>query len=479
MAIAVIVPNPDNVPGAVTTGYQRQNENLLMGNAGYANVFIFNGNTISEGSVFELNGNLCKVMEHAPIGGMAAANINVMQYVVARPGSTNAAVTFDLIPGPNIAMGETLDTWQAHWDSLKGGWYIRNTNNRVLMQCFIRQGAGGQRELVIARAMVGGLALAPIPPNAGGTLIASRNTKGAQTVNCPPGWVRYEMASGAGGNVSAPGGGDAISTGISAIDQFPGIGAGGQVASVSNQVTGTFYHPGGIIAISVGGNGFNGGRGAGGILGSGPLTAHPGSGGGGGGGAGAGEESTIASGDQKFSTERVNPGSGGEGGEGRSVTTTGVGGIPGGDGGGGIFENIRVLNNSTPIGGTAAIAEGSNLDILLPLENGEDGGINGGTTSVGRGFGGRGNTSIPNQNQLNFITGAFVSPTTIGTMLINGGTPGNGWGGGGGGGGSAASRPVGNTPPVGGGGGGGGAPGWLRPINSAAAGFINLFYLGA
>jgi len=101
MGNAVIVPNPDNEPREVTTGYQRQNENLAMGNAGYANIYL-RDNSMAAGSVFELNGNLVKVMENTPVAGVddiPSPGIERFVYVVASPDETEGSVSFYLIEG--------------------------------------------------------------------------------------------------------------------------------------------------------------------------------------------------------------------------------------------------------------------------------------------------------------------------------------------------------------------------------------------
>jgi len=504
MGNAVIVPNPDNTPREVTTGYQRQNENLAMGNAGYANIYL-RDNSMAAGSVFELNGNLVKVMENTPVAGVddiPSPGIERFVYVVASPDETEGSVSFYLIEGPT-ANGHGVEGWIAQWEPFKGGWYVKGTNDRVLLRCRIYLDGSGNRWLQGRYVMVGAFDINTIPPPIGGDEILTSTVKGNASVFSQAGWVRFELASGAGGGNSAGGNGTAGedgSVGNSIVGGGAGgTGGGGQTADTNNIISGTFYHEGGVITAYVGGSGFAGGNGADGADGVDSATAGGwngggsggGGGGGGGGGAGAGEESWITSGKQKFTAEKVTPGSGGcggasgAGGGGSGGTGAGAGdnSASGGTGGYGTLEHIRRLYNSTALGATNVLNNANeNIDIALPLGNGGNGLSTGNT---GRGFGGIGGGAT---TQTNFLTGGSTDNPPSTATRRNGGIPGFGWGGagaGGGGGGnggnggaaSGTGNAGGNGGP-GGGGGGGGAPGWFRPTGSPAAGYVSLFYLG-
>jgi len=470
MGNAVIVPNPDNEPREVTTGYQRQNENLAMGNAGYANVYL-RENSMAAGSVFELNGNLVKVMENTPVAGVddiPSPGIERFVYVVASPDETEGSVSFYLIEGPT-APQFGIEGWIAQWEPFKGGWYVKGTNDRVLLRCNIYPDGSGNRWLQGRYVMVGAFDINTIPPPIGGDEILTSTVKGQTSVFSQAGWVRFELASGAGGGVET--GENGGMGGVPGTGGINGPGGGGQTADTYNIISGTFYHEGGTIIAYVGGSGFRGGNGSDGNVGS---SGSGRGGGGGGGGCGAGEESWIISGKQKYVAERVNPGGGGNSGAGG----TSSGGIAGGNissGGNGTLEHIRRLYNSGALGiDTTLNNSNENIDLLLPFGNGENGSSNG---NAGRGFGGIGGGATA---QTNFLTGLNASLTSNHAFIRNtrrrGGVPGFGWGGGGAGGGQGGD--AGFAVGIGGSGGGGGAPGWFRPTGSPAAGYVSLFYLG-
>ena len=108
----VQLPNPDNVPGAVSTGYQRQNVNLLAGQTGLDLTAPYvSGATIvlPVGGIIDVNGVLYKIEAEAIL---TPANLTDAWYIylevgtgtaftpklTTNPGTFNAAKTRDILP---------------------------------------------------------------------------------------------------------------------------------------------------------------------------------------------------------------------------------------------------------------------------------------------------------------------------------------------------------------------------------------------
>lgn len=314
---ALILPNPDNVPGAVTTGYQLQNTVLYASMTGMSNVAIDNINKIIiQGSIFELNGNIVRVIDNEIIGGSLSPNS--ICYVYAIPDNYGN-VYFEL---SNI---------NPEWSAIKGGWYKKNINNIFSNErALIKVVTNSSSDIVFSSGMNNEVNNY-VPINDGGILVQSFNTKIHQTINVERGWYRYILTSGKGGGNGANGSNPTVDIG--------GNGGSGGIPSNINTISGVFFNIGSHIIIHVGGNGYNGNTGTRGTNGNtvylpnDTYSSTAGGGGGGGGGGGAGEESYIISGDQRFATAIIPAGFGGAGGSGgqQSNNSNGTNGVNGAD----------------------------------------------------------------------------------------------------------------------------------------------------
>jgi len=347
------MPNPDNIPGGVTSGYQRQNTLLYASMVGFLNIHMSNDGIISVGTVFEFNGVMIKVDEPELVQGIDLLQLNSVFFVYAVPVSLTE-VSF-------VANG-TIPTW----DTTKCGWYDSN-GNRALLRCV----TNSNRNISGVMKMTDVLQ-ANVPPNTGGELLRTWNTRTHESYWLDMGWYRYEMASGLGRGNGMP--------------MLAGNVPGGGVASgPANIISGVFFHSGGSIIAHVGGNGYAGGNGG-----------MPSTGGrfGGGGGSGAGEKSYIISGTQRFSTGNTPPGRGADGGNGAYNNSGGKGGgtnaighdsSPSGQGGG----ITKTANPSAGGSGGTHVANGENGGMPMKGFGGGGGGGAGGSQSPG-GQGGSG-----------------------------------------------------------------------------------------
>jgi len=268
--MATLIQNPDNVPGAVTTGYQLQNTVLFASMTGHNQVSLdADAGAVKQGSVFELNGSIARVHETEGIkGSITASEIN---YVYA-------------VPDGNLVVFH-FSTVAPRWSAPKGGWYREGSGERALLTVITDSSGNIAGTNLLTNAFD-----TLVPPNAGGVSAGEWNVRTHAAIHLNRGWYRYEITSGSGaGNGTNAGGGGSV-------------GAGGS-PSVSNVINGVFFHNGGGLIVHVGGDGFSGGNGTSASVGN----------NGGGGGSGAGEESYILSGSQKFSTENIRPGHGGAG----------------------------------------------------------------------------------------------------------------------------------------------------------------------
>jgi len=421
-----IIRNPDNVPGAVTTGYQAQNTVLFASMTGMVNVAINREErTISRGSVFELNGNIVRVTETEGIDGSLMHE--AINYVYAIPDGENVGFHFSAVP--------------PGWSVTKGGWYRDDTNERALITAI----TDSDGNIVGTNVLTNELDVI-VPPNAGGVPVLERNVRTHESVHLDRGWHRYEIVSGGTGN------GEGGRGGTRTFGEG-GEGGGGGVAATHNIIEGVFFHNGGGLIVHVGGSGANGFNGVDAANGS-----NASSGGGGGGGAGAGEESYIVSGSQKFSTDRIGPGGGGGGGGGASGAADPVNDgengsegktgtfVPGGGGGEGVA--------ATHTGGAGGRGAGSILEKLFNAFNDNRYVFFNESEGVGGGAGGANTTGAGQSGEDGVRNDA-------------------GFGGAGGGGGSGAGTGGAGAR----GGHGGAAPGWMRPFGSLAAGYVQIWRL--
>ena len=292
-------PNPDYIPGNVSTGYQLQNENMYIIQTGLDTTEPFdNGSgliTIPAGGVVEANGVMFKITSNITL---TKPNQNTV-YWLAVNDNGNGTATIDLSLRAGI------------WDSVKHGFY--NSQNRRILNW---HSLGSLNESYIINNNL--------------PLVFSRTVCGEQFVTLRSGWYIVDLRSGLG---AGHGGNGAIGPGHGTAGTG-GLGGGGGIPNQSNRFIYVIFHNIyeskniGIFnkrfRVNVGGNGFVGADGVRGGWGT--------SGGGGGGGGGAGEESTFES----ILCLGINGGRGGNGGNNlNNAATGGAGGVNGGNGGNG------------------------------------------------------------------------------------------------------------------------------------------------
>jgi len=291
---AIIIPNPDNVPSAVTTGYQLQNTVLFAAMTGLINISVDTVNKgIRQGSIFELNGNIVRVTTDVGISGsLLSDNKNFVYAIPTDDGKVN------------FSFSTTAPIWNAN----KGGWYLGATNQRALIECWTE----GNNQLIGTMGIMSNVMDIVVPPNSGGTLVGTWKNRTHTSTHLERGWHRFVISSGLGaGDGKKPNEGLTSALGDT-LRILGGAYSGGGVASVYNEITGVFFHQGGSLIIHVGGNGYSGGNSEQGgasrySLNNSEVIVTSGQSGWGG-GSGAGEESYIISGGNKYATEKVRPG---------------------------------------------------------------------------------------------------------------------------------------------------------------------------
>jgi hypothetical protein len=296
------LPNPDNVPGAVTTGYQRQNTNIFAIQTGIDTTEPFDNNngiiTIPAGGILDVNGVLYKIVSEI---NLTKSNRNTA-YWIAISDNEDGSADMELVTRPGI------------WNSEKQSCYT----------------ADGRRTL-------NWVSLGELfnPPTT--SIIAEHSSPTTKTVyyaQLTKGWKYAHMGSGLGGG-----------NGGNAPNGVNQSGGSGGVPSSYIEVKKLFFCDSNMfISIRVGGNGGNGGRGGNGQNNG---TA------GGGGAGGEGESTSIICSSFIIETgicPAGNPGAGrdvgfggrsgngGRGGNGETGESRNGGVYPGGngvDGGGG------------------------------------------------------------------------------------------------------------------------------------------------
>jgi hypothetical protein len=265
------IPNPDNTPGAVSTGYQQQNTNIFCLQTGLDTTEPFDNDdgtiTIPAGGIVEVNGSLFKLTNTVTI---TKQPLPALVNWLAVLDNGNGTATITAVTAPGI------------WNPAKQGCY-RTDGARTLN--FVSDGYLGSTP----------------------SQIYSKATKGNASIRLSKGWYYFSLGSGL--SSGTPG------TGQSGAG---GAGGGGGTSFSSNQKMKTiFIEKDTKLTIHVGGSGFDGGNGASGI----GSTA-----GGGGGAAGPGEATTII--ELGLDTGEQKPNNGGSGGNAN-------GALYGGGGGGG------------------------------------------------------------------------------------------------------------------------------------------------
>jgi hypothetical protein len=327
-----LLPNPDNVPGAVSTGYQRQNTNIFAIQTGLDTTDPFDNGTaitIPVGGLVEINGSIFKVIADVSLSKPSPDSA----YWVAVTANGTSTASFSLVTRPGV------------WNSSKQGYYLTN-GARTLNWCSLGTLSGSL-------------------PSA----TYSKTTKGIATTSLPKGWYYFLVRSGNGG---APGG-----AGGNASDNTPGTGgAGGNAYVFYEKQKLVFFDKQQNITIKIGGSGFNGGTGG---KGNDRNPSKPAGGGGGGGGSGCGEESSVP--ELSIFTGEVPGGNGGNGGNGIGQYVDDYGG----GGGGGYYLGGTGGINSTDSKKNGG-QNGFNLFNLIDyiyLSKGGNGGYNNSTLNNG------------------------------------------------------------------------------------------------
>jgi hypothetical protein len=290
-----LLPNPDNTPGAVSSGYQRQNTNFFASTVGldllnFSKDETNNALTLYAGGIVEINGALYKIPNTVTLNLDNTKN----QYVSLLPSGNNASVSLVDSPGT--------------FDYTRNGYY-----------------SGGARIINIY--------LSPhfcSPYSITGTQVVKLDGAANGTYSATPGCYRYDMMGARGGKGGKGGTGGNSQT----VNGRPG--AEGGTGTYSVDVTGVFTldKPCTLSVIS-GRDGGDGGTGGAGTdsTGAGDQAGDGGNGGIGGDGA----ISSIMGVNIRIISEVGKGGMGGAGGAGafssgqkNAVGTTGTPGFPGG-----------------------------------------------------------------------------------------------------------------------------------------------------
>ncbi|MDR0475238.1 MAG: hypothetical protein LBH43_16395 [Treponema sp.] len=250
--------NPDNIPGKVTSGYQRQNINILAVQTGIDTTEPYDNGagviTIPPGGIVDLNGQMFVLAEQATLNKPVAANAYWVAVYDQADGTAKAA----------------LVTRPGAWDSDKQGCYLYD----------------GARTLNWVS-----LGVLSSPPAAGAEY-QSPAVKGLYEKQLTKGWKFIRLQSGKGG-------GD----GANASGPTNNIAGSGGKAGISRSLDLIFFSNGkNINRIKIGASGLDGSDGINFFSGT--------EGSSGGGGSGGGEETCF----NEFSTGNVNGGNGGSGG---------------------------------------------------------------------------------------------------------------------------------------------------------------------
>jgi hypothetical protein len=359
-----LLPNPTNIPEAVSTGYQRQNTNIFVLQTGLDTTEPYDDNntgviTIPGGGIVELNGSLFKLTSDVTL---QKPNANTAYWIaVIDNGDGTANLSLVIRPGK--------------WNPEKKGCYKTDGSRTLNWVSF------------------------GILNNLTETAVFSKNTKGTETHILQKSWYYADLRSGLGGSNGGNGGnggnGSANSNGTS------GAGGGGGIASNYKSIQKIFFiEKQQTITVKAGGNGWNGGSGGTNSSLFAYVTGAPG--GGGGGASGTGEESSIFELNiNTGETQNGNGGNGGRGGNGVDGRTSnfdihGGGGSGGGGGGGFIGGNAGSGGTGSPGGGTNGISGSGGGSVIGGVGTdmyGGDGGSGGGGNGGSAGKNNNGNNA--------------------------------------------------------------------------------------
>jgi hypothetical protein len=273
--------NPDDVPGAVSSGYQRQNTNLFCLQTGLDTTEPFDNGAgviaIPAGGIVEVNGSMFKITSGILLN---KPNQSVCYWVAISDNGDGTANT-ELVTRPGV------------WSPTKCGCYLsdgRRTLNWVSL----------------------GSPTGTLP-----SATYSKTISGEFAISLSKGWYYAELQSGLGGGNGGNGGDSSYNGGAG--------GAGASPTTTSNANYVFFHDRKNIIKGKVGASGGRGGDGGKGCARG--STSQTGGAGGGGGGSGSGEKTEIYG---LVSTRNAGHGKGGNGGY-----PTG-----GGGGGGGLGSSM-------------------------------------------------------------------------------------------------------------------------------------------
>lgn len=127
------LPNPDNKPGAVSSGYQRQNNNIFALQTGLDTCEPYeDGNivVVPQGGVIEINGVMFKISRQVEL----PITMPVYWIAVKDTGASNAA-------GERVAAA-SLSARPGAWDPVKRGCYLPDGSRTLsLTPCFLNNAA--------------------------------------------------------------------------------------------------------------------------------------------------------------------------------------------------------------------------------------------------------------------------------------------------------------------------------------------------
>jgi hypothetical protein len=203
-----LLPNPTNIPEAVTTGYQRQNVNIFVLQTGLDTTEPSDDSQnviIPAGGIVELNGSLFKIISDVSLRKPYSS----IAYWIAAGDNDDGTAGLSLVSRPG------------NWNPAKQGFY-RSDGSRTLNWVSYGTSISGSV----------------------GTPMYSRTTKGTEYVYLKKGWYYIELRSGAvGGNGEIP--------------------AGGVANTYDTKVKILFLEKNYTFFIKVGGSGYSGGSGGG------------------------------------------------------------------------------------------------------------------------------------------------------------------------------------------------------------------------
>jgi hypothetical protein len=219
-----LLPNPTNIPEAVSSGYQRQNTNFLSSVVGLDLLRIEKSDntlTVYSGGIVEVNGAIFKVLNNTSLSMDTSSN----QYLSLTPSGADY-----------VSLG--LTTSLGTFDNAKNGYYSEGA--RII-------NIYDNPHYVVPNSITGSQVV-----NVSGNI--------STTYTAAKGWYRYEIQGGNGGN----GGGGGMGGGIGGTpSQYGGQGGSGTAGQTAPVKTGIFRIDSPcILSIVSGGNGGSGGTGA-------------------------------------------------------------------------------------------------------------------------------------------------------------------------------------------------------------------------